>query len=200
MTTFDLLMVLVTVCGIAMLAGLMYLLSRGKIDFATAGNALTITILDKFTLTTGYPVLGLFLIGPALIAGTLWVARPTPATAVPADVFNSVEIKGQLHPPDASPVNVFFRTLHWDVSTSREGLLLARLFPEFGRVVIIVAAPNYTPGVFQRTFEPHQLKSGVVDLGTVELGELTRRTPDDHPERVEPTREPLAPLGDAKSF
>ena len=73
------------VCAFVMIGGGMILLAKGVIQLSSAGKSeegLTIEVLDKLKIKTGYPALGLFIIGLCCVVLAIYFSKPSDAVSL----------------------------------------------------------------------------------------------------------------------
>jgi hypothetical protein len=149
------------VCAFVMIGGGMLLLARGVIQLSSAGKSeegLTIEILDKFKVKTGYPALGLFVIGLCCIVLAIYFSKPS-------DIL-SLSIAGKLdmEEPNLATVKVVpDGELGVTFTPDSDGDVTRTLHPEFA-VQVVINTPGYKPSSWKKTLVVTKGKPLKIDL------------------------------------
>jgi len=146
------------ICALIMIGGGMLLLARGVIQLSSAGKSddgLTIEVLNKFKVRTGYPALGLFIIGLCCIGLAIYFSKPS-------EIF-SLSIAGKLNMDDPNLATVKVvpdGELGVTFTPDSDGDVTRTLHPEFAMQVVI-NTPGYQPASWKKTLlvtKGHPLK------------------------------------------
>ena len=132
-------------CGFLMVGGAIFLLATGVIKLAEAGKSnagLTVEVEKKIKVSTGYPALGLFVIGLIFVALAVYGSKSS--EVMPISISGKVSIDDLRKLSVSVQADIPLPYLRPD----DDGNLEVVFRPEFQRVWINVAAPEgYTPVV-----------------------------------------------------
>ncbi len=158
MSTYDLSIMGGTLCGLIMVVGGIFLLSKGaiKLEAAAKDPALTVELFEKqFKLTTQVPALGLFVIGLLFIGLSIYVARGN--EAAPIRLVGKTGVVDQ-------PIFVQVRS-EWLVPAVL-GQVDHVLRPQLDILWITIKAPGYAE--FAKPFSKDELKNGI-NFGDIKM-------------------------------
>ena len=149
---------LTATCGLMVVAGGIYLLSKGAITLAatTPADALTIEWQKKFRLNTQVPGIAFFMLGLGFVMAALRSASPAEA--------RPVDLRGEVSGVDG-PVTLIIRTQPLPLPVFTGGVIRYRFYPDFSVLMLEASAPGY-----ESMPVPVEIaRSGVIDVGKLHL-------------------------------
>jgi hypothetical protein len=149
---------LTAACGIMVVAGGIYLLSKGAITLAATApaDALTIEWQKKFRVNTQVPGIAFFVLGLGFVMAALFWASPSPGHAV--------DLRGEIGGVDG-PVTLIIRTQPLPLPVFSDGIIRYRFYPDFSVLTLEASAPGYEP----MPVPVEIARAGVIDVGKLNL-------------------------------
>jgi len=149
MTTFDIIALIGSVCGIIMVCGGIILLWVGAIKLSETADkgAFSVQIRKDIKITTSYPALGIFLIGLLFIGVPMFMSQP--------DKEIPVNIVGTLHVSDSSGLRVQIEPdqIGVDGAPDSTGRFEKVMHPRVQRVRMTITASGYDPPTIDRLLD-----------------------------------------------
>ena len=166
MTVFEVVALIASLCGFAMVLGGIWLVGKGVITLASTPkyDALTIEWKKQFRIHTQAPGLAFFLVGLIFVAVALQYLRPS--GVVP------IEIEGTLKGVE-EPVTASVRPINWDLH-STVNQISGRIYPDFSTIILVVNAPGYEP--YSKVIKMNVSGRRLAQLGIVELRRKVRES------------------------
>ena len=149
---------LTATCGIMVVAGGIYLLSKGAITLAATApaDALSIEWQKKFRVHTQVPGIAFFVLGLGFVMTALYSASPSRA--------HPVDLRGEIGGVDG-PVTLIIRTQPLPLPVFSDGIIRYRFYPDFSVLTLEASAPGYEP----MPVPVEIARSGVIDVGKLNL-------------------------------
>ena len=166
MTVLAIVILLTAACGIMVVGGGLYLLSKGAITLASTApaDALSIEWQKKFRLNTQVPGIAFFVLGLGFVVAALYTA--TPSKAAP------IELRGEITGVDG-PVTLVIRSQPMPLPVFNDGIIRYRFYPDFSLLTLEASAPGYEP-------VPLPLELGgaaLIDVGRLQLKKKIEEIP-----------------------
>jgi hypothetical protein len=129
---------LTATCGIMVVAGGIYLLSKGAITLAATApaDALTIEWQKKFRVNTQVPGIAFFVLGLGFVVAALYSASPSKA--------EPIDLQGEIAGVDG-PVTLIIRSQPLPLPVFGGGIIRYRFYPDFSVLTLEASAPGYEP-------------------------------------------------------
>lgn len=183
MTTFDVVVIVGSMCGLVMVIGGIFLLAKGIINFkGSQQDAASVSFKDVFKVSTSYPALGLFVIGLGFIIIAGYFSKPAQ---------NEFKITGHVSVDEPDTLNVMVTVPPWIGKAYADGQILAAISPRTDVLEIRVSCPGY-----KQVELP--IKTGSSKLGTISVGEIkltkVADKPRFNPENITPAADNLPPI------
>jgi hypothetical protein len=159
---FDFTVYLSALCGLIMVTGAIWLLRTGVVKLSEAGrhpNGLSVEVANKIKLSSGYPAVGLFIIGFVFIGYAMYMSKPLP-TALP------ISIEGQLNIDSTDTVTMTIEpdNVIASIHPDSNGHLDQKFDVEFHRVKVRINAAGYNPQSKYFTLDLDHASNGKIEL------------------------------------
>jgi hypothetical protein len=157
---------LTATCGMMVVAGGIYLLSKGAITLAATApaDALTIEWQKKFRVNTQVPGIAFFVLGLGFVIAALYSARPSKA--------EPIDLQGEIAGVDG-PVTLIIRSQPLPLPVFRGGIIRYRFYPDFSVLTLEASAPGYEPIPVPVEIS----RATVVDVGKIHLKKRIEEIP-----------------------
>ena len=161
--SFSITVIISAVCGLSMVIGGIFLLSRGamSLDVASKSQALSLEWKRELRLTTQYPALGFFIIGLAFIFIPLVFAKPGP--------IPKAKIEGETLGV-TKPLTLILETEPWVSGKEHEDCIEEEIDLSTVRLRITLSAPLHQQ--VHRWVSLGELFKGKYDLGKIRLAKV----------------------------
>jgi hypothetical protein len=162
MNAFQIVALMGSAAGLAMVLGGIWLVAKGVITLAAtpATEALSIEWKKQFRLNTQVPGLAFFLVGLLFISVSLVFLKPADVTPI--------EFEGQITGVNADEqVSILVRPSNWELPGNSTGLISGKVYPDFSLLVLVISAPGFEP--FSKPVKVNLEGQRIAKLGTVEL-------------------------------
>lgn len=189
MTVLATVILVTATCGIIVVAGGIYLLSKGAITLAatTPADALTIEWKKKFRVNTQVPGIAFFVIGLGFVIAALYSASPSKA--------EPIDLQGEVPGVDG-PVTLIIRSEPLRLPVFRDGVIRSRFYPDFSVLTLEASAPGYDPIPVPVEIS----RATLVDVGKIHLKKRIEEIPA-KPDSILPIDFQPPPVTDtARSF
>ena len=162
MNAFQIVALMGSAAGLAMVLGGIWLVAKGVITMAATpkSEALSIEWKKQFRLNTQIPGLAFFLVGLMFISVSLAFLKPAE--------ISPIEFEGQITGVGADEqVSILVRPSNWELPGDSSGLISGKVYPDFSVLVLVISAPGFEP--FTKPVKVNLEGQRVAKLGTVEL-------------------------------